>query len=208
MSIEFLLKGVAVGFVMAMPVGPVALTCIRQSLSAGRQAGFVCGLGAATADAIYALLGVCALKVVTRWLVREQLWLNVAGGLMLIYLGARLMRTRETKPQQDTPSTRRALTHYLSTLVLALTNPITLVVFAAVFASFDLVFGADYSAAAMLVLGVLSGSALWWFLLTHMVEWIRPHIHDGLMARINRWCGGALLAAGIFTMTAHTLARL
>jgi len=207
-STELLLKGVAVGFAMAIPVGPVALTCIRQTLSAGRRVGFVCGLGAATADAIYAFLGACALKAVTRWLVREQLWLNIAGGLMLIYLGARMMRRRETRPLAESPSAQHALTHYVSTLVLALTNPLTLLVFTAVFAGFDLALGAEYTASAMLALGVLGGSTLWWLLMTYIAERIRPHIHNGLMSRINRWCGGAVLGAGIFTMTAHMLARL
>ncbi len=206
-SLELLLKGVVLGFVMAIPVGPVALTCLRRSLAAGRRAGLICGLGAATADAFYALLGAYALKAVTRWLVREQSWLDISGGLILVLLGARIMRRRPIGQADSLPGAHGRLTSFLSTFLLAMANPLTFLVYAALFVGFDLVSGADYSAAAALSLGVFGGSTLWWLLLASIAEWLRPHIGGGLMQRINRWCGGALVAAGIFTLTGKMLAR-
>lgn len=91
MSLQLLLKGLTIGFSIAAPVGPIGLLCIRRAVAEGQRAGFICGLGAATADAAYALIGGFAMTALARWLVQEKLWFGLAGGLFLIYLGLRTM---------------------------------------------------------------------------------------------------------------------
>ena len=96
MSLHLLLKGLTIGFSIAAPVGPIGLLCIRRAIADGQRVGFICGLGAATADAGYALIGAFALTALTRWLVQEQAWFGVAGGVFLVYLG---LRTMAVKPR-------------------------------------------------------------------------------------------------------------
>ena len=57
MITQLLLKGLTIGFSIAAPVGPIGLLCIRRAIADGVRAGFICGLGAASADAIYAMYG-------------------------------------------------------------------------------------------------------------------------------------------------------
>ena len=165
LSAHLVLKGLAIGFSIAAPVGPIGLLCIRRAVTEGARAGFVCGLGAATADAAYAFIGGFAMTALARWLVQEQRWFGLAGGLFLIYLG---LRTLGAKPAHaaTAPGGRSALSAYGSTLLLTLANPMTMVSFAAVFAGLGVAGAASYAAGATLVAGVFAGSALWWLLLS------------------------------------------
>lgn len=56
MLLSQLLQGALIGFSIAMPVGPIGLLCIRNSLSWGARYGFTTGMGAAAADTLYGAL--------------------------------------------------------------------------------------------------------------------------------------------------------
>src|SRR5512140_969762 len=94
MHLEFLLKGFAIGFAIAAPVGPIGVLCIRRTLAEGRLVGFLSGLGAATADMSYGAVAAFGLTAVQDGLVRQQFWLHVVGGLFLLYLGMRTFLAR------------------------------------------------------------------------------------------------------------------
>jgi threonine/homoserine/homoserine lactone efflux protein len=197
---SLLLKGMTIGISVAAPVGPIGLLCIRRSMADGARAGFICGLGAASADAIYALGGGFATTAAARWLVQEKPWFGLLGGLFLIYLGLRTITARGGK--QAAASRRGALSAYGSTLLLTLANPMTIMSFAAVFAGLGLADAANYSAAAVLVGGVFAGSALWWLLLSGVADRARRHISAGLMRIINRVCGAIIVAFGCYAIAA------
>jgi threonine/homoserine/homoserine lactone efflux protein len=201
---HLLLKGVTIGLSVAAPVGPIGLLCIRRSMADGARAGFICGLGAASADAAYALIGGFAMTAVARWLVAEKPWFGLFGGLFLIYLGIRTITAGASDPAARRP--RGALAGYSSTLLLTLANPLTIMSFAALFAGLSLADAANYSAAAVLVAGVFAGSALWWLLLSAIVARARRHVSAATMRTINRVCGALIAAFGCYATAAGLLA--
>jgi threonine/homoserine/homoserine lactone efflux protein len=203
-SLNLLLKGLTIGFSIAAPVGPIGLLCIRRAIADGQRAGFICGLGAATADAVYALVGGFAMTALARWLVQQRLWFAVAGGAFLIYLGLRTMAAKTSFAAAVAPG-RGALSAYGSTLLLTLANPMTIMSFAAVFAGLGLAAAASYSAAATLVGGVFAGSALWWLLLSGVAGQARRHISSALMQTINWWCGMVIAAFGCYAIAAAVI---
>lgn len=81
MTSEFLLKGLIIGFSIAAPVGPIGILCIRRTLENGRFVGFMSGLGAATADGLYGLIACLSLTVITNYLINQQLWFQLIGGI-------------------------------------------------------------------------------------------------------------------------------
>src|SRR5207245_5269178 len=87
MLLLFLLKCIVVGIIIAVPVGPVGVLCVRRTIFQGKLAGFVSGLGAATADAIFGFIAAFGLTFVSAWLIGYHQWLRVAGGCYLLYLG-------------------------------------------------------------------------------------------------------------------------
>jgi len=134
-----LARGLVLGFSIAAVVGPIALLSIRRTLSAGFAVGFVSGLGAATADASYAAIAGFGISAVATVLVDQRLWLRLAGGLFLVYLALRTIRAAPPeRAAADSPSGLRLAGAYSSTLVLTVSNPLTILSFAAIFAGLGL----------------------------------------------------------------------
>jgi threonine/homoserine/homoserine lactone efflux protein len=191
------LRGLLIGISIAAPVGPIGVLCIRRTLAEGRLSGFVSGMGAASADAIYGMIAGFGLTFISGFLVAQQRWLSLFGGLFLCYLG---IRTFLAPPAQAAPSakTKGLLRNYLSIFFLTLTNPITILSFAAIFAGLGLAENAgDYVSAGLLVLGVFSGSAFWWLLLSFGVSLFREPVTSHWILWINRFSGGIVFAFGI-----------
>src|SRR5687768_14276108 len=89
MGLEMLLKGMIIGFLIAVPVGPIGVLCIRRTLADGWRVGLATGLGAATADALYGSIAAFGLTALTGALMGGRTWMALAGGLFLVYLGVR-----------------------------------------------------------------------------------------------------------------------
>src|SRR6266516_6335969 len=168
MDLSFFVRGLLIGFSIAATVGTMYVLCIQRTLYKGQICGLVSGLGIATADAVYGSIAASGLTLLTNFLVSQQVWIRLVGGLFLIYLG---FKTVFTKPAVRAAAVKTTANSYFgaytSTFVLTLTNPLTILSFAAVFAGLGLGGGTtDYAGAAWLVLGVFLGSALWWLLLS------------------------------------------
>lgn len=196
---EFFLKGLALGFSIAAPVGPIGLLCIRRSVADGRLAGLCVGLGAATADAVYGCVAAFGLTAISSFLVGQKFWLGIFGGAFLCYLGVRtfLSQPPEKSSQSNASSLAAA---YAATFVLTLMNPMTILSFAAVFAGFGLGATPDYLAAGLLVSGVFLGSAVWWLLLSTGAGTIRAHLTPAWMRGVNRCSGGIIFSFGVVAL--------
>ena len=198
----FILKGILIGFSIAAPVGPIGVLCIRRTLASGRLAGLLSGLGAATADAFYGLLSAGSLTVISGFLIGHQAWLRLVGGVFLGYLGVKTFLTRPAAVLENgsEPKAISRLKDYSSTLLLTLTNPMTILSFAAIFGGLGLGSPSGGSApagfmpAASLVGGVFLGSAAWWTLLSSGLSLLRQKVSGGLLVWVNRISG--LVIAG------------
>jgi len=200
MDITFLLRGLVIGFSIAAPVGPIGVLCIRRTLAEGRVSGLVSGLGAATADAIYGCIAGFGLTFISSFLVSQQLWLRVIGGAFLCYLG---IKTLLAKPaEQATPTKGNGLVGaYASTFFLTLTNPMTIISFAAIFAGLGLASTSrSYGSAGVLVLGVFIGSALWWLILSGGVGIFRDKFNPRGLQWVNRISGAVITGFGLFAL--------
>jgi len=193
-------RGLLIGFSIAAPVGPIGLLCIKRTLSEGRLSGLVSGLGAASADAIYGVVAGFGLTVISSFFVDHQTWFRIIGGIFLCYLG---IRTLISKPSEtEVQSRRKGLAgNYFSIFLLTLTNPMTILSFAAIFAGLGLAQeNSDYRSALLMVSGVFSGSALWWVALSQGVGILRKHINFRWMVWINRVSGTVILYFGILAL--------
>jgi threonine/homoserine/homoserine lactone efflux protein len=193
------LKGLAVGFSIAAPVGPIGLLCIRRTLAGGWTLGFSTGMGAATADMVYGLLAAAGLTAVTEFLVGARQPLQFAGGGALIWLGLTFLRSAAPRVQMGAASTGLAAA-YAITFLLTLANPATILSFAAVMAGLGAM-GAS-AETAVLVAGVFLGSALWWLALSTSVSLVRRRLPDPVLVWINRASGAAIMLCGILALTA------
>ena len=202
MLLAFFLKGIVVGVVIAVPVGPVGVMCVRRTILEGRLAGFVSGLGAATADAVFGVIAGFGLTAISDWLIDYQQWLRVVGGCYLLYIGGSAVAAEPPRELESESDPEGLLRDFFSTFVLAVTNPITVLAFLGIFAAIGL--GgtqATFGHAAILVLGVWIGSFLWWLMLSFGVGYFRHSIEPRHFAWISRGSGAILFLSGAALLT-------
>ncbi|MES9673120.1 LysE family translocator [Bacillus pseudomycoides] len=193
MASEFLLKGLIIGFSIAAPVGPIGILCIRRTLENGKVVGFMSGLGAATADGLYSLIAGLSLTVITNYLINQQLWFQLIGGIFLGYFG---VKTYKSKPSNTLTKSKNEqnIKAYASTFFLTLTNPVTILSFIALFSGVGIANSdIDLRAKLILVLGVFLGSILWWLFLSIVVSLLKKRINAYSLIIINKTSGLILL---------------
>jgi threonine/homoserine/homoserine lactone efflux protein len=197
MDPELLVRGLVLGFTIAAAVGPISLLCIRRTLAEGPVVGLVSGLGVATADGTYGAIAAFGLTAITDVLVAGQRALALVGGVFLLWLAWRTFRSVPTTAAAETNGRRRGLAGaYLSTLGLTLTNPMTILSFAALFVGLGVTAG-DVAGATILTLGVFLGSAAWWVVLTTVVSLLRSRITPTWLRRVNIASGLLIGAFGV-----------
>jgi threonine/homoserine/homoserine lactone efflux protein len=191
-------KGLIVGFCLAAPVGPIAVLCVHRTISHGKLAGFLSGLGAAVADAIYGTLAAFGVTVISAFLMDHRMLFQRTGGAILLVLGIRLFLTRP--PQGENADQETSLFRdFLSTLVLTLTNPMTFIAFVAIFATLGV--GAVHGHSiltAELVVGVLLGSGAWFTFLVALANLFRERFRYQTLVSINRSTGVFVVGVGLF----------
>jgi threonine/homoserine/homoserine lactone efflux protein len=192
---------VAVGLSIAAPVGPIGVLCIRRSLREGAAAGFVTGLGAATADACYGCVAGFGLTAVSGFLAAHRVWIGLGGGMFMVCLGLRIFVSPPAPESQAEARRVGLLTAWASTFLLTLGNPATILSFAAVFAAFGLGTSAGVATGAWLVAGVFAGSAAWWLALSTALGRLRSRMTAPRMRLINRLSGVVLIAFGLYAIT-------
>ena len=207
MDLSFLLRGLVIGFSIAAPVGPIGVLCIRRTLADGRAAGLVSGLGAASADACYGFIAAFGLTFISNFLIDQKLWLQLFGGAFLCYLGIRTFLAQPaTQAQLTSTESRGLLASYSSTLLLTLTNPMTILSFVGIFIALGLASASgNYATAAILVIGVFLGSASWWLLLSGGVSLLRSRIDSRALGWVNRISGVVITAFGVAALASLML---
>lgn len=202
MDASLLLKGLALGFSIAAPVGPIGVLCIRRTLAEGRLIGFVSGLGAAAADTLYGCVAAFGLTAVSGFLVSQKFYLQAVGALFLLYMG---LKTLTAKPSDRTATAEGGSPWkaFLSTFSLTVTNPMTILSFAAVFAGLGLAKAQGTPAdAGWMVGGIFLGSALWWLMLSLGVGAVGRMVDAAMMRRVNVASGAIILGfAGLAIAT-------
>ena len=192
------LKGLVIGFLIAVPVGPVGLLCIQRTLDRGFLVGFISGLGAAVADGIYGAVAVFGVSALSNLLVAHQEALALVGGLMLIFVGLRLLKreAKEVEPSRGA-GVRDRFSAFASSFAITIANPATILAFGAIVAGFGLIKPeADLWQASLMTLGVFLGSTAWWWCLAAGSGLLRHRLTTGVRSWINRVGGIALLVFG------------
>lgn len=182
-SIELFLASLLIGLSIAAPVGPIGLLTIQRSLEHGARAGLATGLGAAAADAVYGAIGAYGVLWLVDALVAARLPLALFGGGFLMWMAWGLLRAPVARQAASTAPARGALQYFAGTFVLTLSNPATILSFIAIFGA--MAGRAAGGSPALMVLGVLLGSALWWLTLSSVVGRLRERFDDRWRRRVN-----------------------
>jgi threonine/homoserine/homoserine lactone efflux protein len=195
-----LARGGAIGFLVAAAIGPIAMLCIRTTLERGRIAGIAAGMGVAVADTIYAAIGAYGISFVGAALTSGESWLKLVGGIVLIAFGIYLARKQPVNVTEEREVPKSIVADFGMTLVLTLTNPMTILSFAGLFAGVSGLRGFPLIEIPALLLGVFVGSAVWWVALAFVIGLIRHKISPTTMLWINRGSAAAIIGFGLYVL--------
>ena len=197
--------GLVIGLLVAAPIGPVNLICIRRTLTYGQLNGFAAGLGAAAGDGIFAIISGFGVTAVFQLIEDMGIFLKLAGALLLMIYGYRafvaaapqvLRHPDENIQRGEVGDLAVAMA---STFALTITNPATLVGFAASFAGLQSIvdFQASWIATLVVVVSVLGGSALWWFVVTEITAIFHRTISPETLRHMNQGSGALIFVTGL-----------
>jgi threonine/homoserine/homoserine lactone efflux protein len=193
-------KGLAFGFILAATVGPMWVLCFRRTVTAGALTGFVSGMGIAVADGLYGAVAAFGLAAVSGFLLEHRFWIGLAGAAFLLFLGIKFLLSKPKPMNEEKPERTGLAAAFLSTLGLTLTNPPTILAFAAIFAGLGLASSADYATAAWIVLGVFIGSAAWWIILALAAGRLRGRLGPRFARAINIVSGVSILGFALWQL--------
>jgi len=194
------IRGLAVGFALAAPVGPVAVLCIRRALARGQFQAFIAGLGAAVADMLFGAVAGLGLTVISSFVMNYQVLIGLFGGLLVLVLGISTYRT-PVIVNEGTMVVKSLRRDFIAAFTMAVTNPATLIAAAGVFAAFGPVdITTEPLTGLWLVLGVFLGSAVWWLILAAIVTTLRGRFLDKGLPWLNRISGSIIAASGVLVL--------
>jgi threonine/homoserine/homoserine lactone efflux protein len=197
-ELDLFLRGVLAGLAIAIPVGPVNVLCISRTIINGRVAGIISGLGAATADTFYGGIAGFSISLVINFLIREKFWIRLVGGALLIAIGlVYWFKKPQSLKEKQEESTHSA---YVTTLLLTLTNPTTVLSFLAVLAALRLGESRPWTLTLFLVLGIFCGSMIWWITLALVSGHFRRRFNDRAIVWMNRIAALAIGGFGLLTI--------
>jgi threonine/homoserine/homoserine lactone efflux protein len=201
MTGELFAKGLAFGFVLAATVGPMWVLCLRRTLARGVLIGFASGMGIAVADGVYGAIAAFGLTAISGFLLAHSFWIGLAGAAFLLYLGAKTLAAKPSEARVEANDQGLAGA-FLSTLGLTLTNPPTILAFAAIFAGLGLASNSSYGSAGFIVLGVFLGSAAWWVILAAGAGRLRERIGPRQLRAVNVVAGLMILGFAAWQIAA------
>jgi threonine/homoserine/homoserine lactone efflux protein len=201
MEMGLFFKGIVVGIIIAMPVGPVGTLCVQRTITEGKINGFLTGLGATTADVIFGFIAAFGLTVVSNFLIDQQEWIRLLGGIIICLIGVKVFFLETQKKITPTKSPNH-FSAFGSAFLIAITNPITIITFVVMFAGLGLVTGSNsqYGSASLTVFGVFVGSGFIWLTLWGMSLVFRERFDFGRMKWVNKIAGIAILIFGVSTL--------
>ena len=193
-------KGIFVGFVIAAPVGPVGIMCIHRTICQGKLAGYVSGLGAALADTFFGAIAAFGFGFIAAPLIDHNNWLRFVGGVVLCLIGLRSLVTRKL-PAPATRDRTNLVGDFVSSFLVTLTNPITVISFAAIYAAMNIPhLGGELRWGMALTVGVFIGAAVWWLLLTVVAGAFHGRVAERGVLWVNRISGAVILGFGVLLL--------
>lgn len=199
-----LLKGIVIGLITGMPLGPIGAICLKTTLAKGAAFGIAAGLGSCAADSIYAGVAALGLTFISRFLARYQHYFRLFGGIVLLIIGLHIILSKQEN-NQEVSKEKSALKSFLSTFFLALANPATVFSFLFVFSSYGSKnIGHGLAARTVLIVGVFLGSLTWWIILILAASIFRSRLNSKAMSLINKFLGSVIVISGLIFIISIT----
>ena len=207
-TIDILLRGVTVGILSSITVGPVAVLCIKRTLNKSRHSGFVSGLGVACADTLMAIIAFFFYAILHSQIEQYKHILSIVGGIFVVIVGVVIYLQKPSKKVNIDGSVQNTpWRDFASMFGFTMANFVTVIPY---ILAFFAMFGvsshqgthdvASLFSSMLIIGGFLGGAVLWWFLLTTLISLFRRSFRPHHMRTINRIAGIIIGLLGVITI--------
>lgn len=202
MAFTLLLKGIMIGLLVSIPLGPIGVICIQRTINKGRLSGFFSGIGAASADTIFAAVAGFSLTFIINFIEEKQRILEVIGGIIIILLGIKTFYTNPVNQlKRHKKKKNKLIEDFISVLLLTITNPFAIFLFVGMFAALGLAYNGENMALSLITIGgVFLGGTLWWFTLSSLVNMFRHKFRLKQLLWINKIAGAIIFILGLLAL--------
>lgn len=202
MWLEVFFRGLLLGIIASVPsVGPVGILSVQRTLSKNQKSGFISGMGAVTADTFYAIVAFFSLSMVISFVEDHIITVQAIGGVCVTIIGLYILfsnpviqirrnRSGKTNPWQD----------FLSVFLITIANPALILYFVALFAAFGLNKEMGQLNGVAILVGVFAGGAVWWIIVTGLVNMLRRRFRPRHLLWVNRIAGSLITVLGLVVL--------
>lgn len=192
---DYLLKGAFIGLAFGLPIGVVGILTIQRTIRQNVLAGLVSGIGASSADVFYAAIGIFGLTFISNFLIRYQMIISIVGGIFIIYLGFHITR-QQALNYQDSENRKNLLSYYISSFLITLTNPVSILSFMVIFSSFGIYGNENVMEKIFLLLGIFVGTGIWWVTISCGSHYLKEKMKDLFFIKLNKYFGLMIIILG------------
>lgn len=191
MILTLLIKGIVIGFLVSIPLGPIGILVIQRTVNKSRLAGLLSGMGAALSDTLYAVIAGFSLTFLIDFIREHEMIFQAFGALVVLALGVHIFFKN---PVTDLRRNKlKGNTHFqdiISSFLVTFSNPLTVFVFLAVFTSSGVAVSMENPYHSFFViLGIFTGAFIWWFSLSGIVSLVKHKINLRILWWINKTAG-------------------
>jgi threonine/homoserine/homoserine lactone efflux protein len=199
---EYIIKGIIIGLLVSVPMGPVGVLCIQRTLNRGKRAGLVSGLGAAAADVIFAIIAGFGLTIIINFIEQKHIYFQIIGGLFVLYIGVRIFNTNPVKQLKLQRLGKSQLSqNFVSVFLLTLSNPMAVFLFLAIMAAIKVTSDQlRFVEISLLTGGIAFGAILWWFVLATIANRFRKRIRLRSIWWLNKITGSVVFLFGLMVL--------
>lgn len=201
--VAVLIKGIIIGWFASLPMGPIGILCVQRTLSGGKMSGFISGMGAAAADAMFALIAGYGVGYIIQMIENQELLFKLLGSIIIALIGLKIYFTNTVKQFRVSRAGGGggSVKHFFSVFFLTLTNPGMILLFIWFFATLNVVLkSSGYVSSSLTVIGVFIGGSLWWLTLSTLVNRLRNKLRIRSFYWFNKISGGIIVFFGMLSI--------
>lgn len=191
MDFNIILQGIIVGIAVSAPLGPIGVLCIQRTLNKGYASGVVSGIGASTADIIYAIIAGFSITFISDFLIEQQNIIRIIGGIFLTFIGIKIYFSNPIKQiRAQRTQGNKFFSDFITSFLITISNPITILAFGLIFSSFNMIESNENSTnISILIASVFAGALIWWLLLITIISLFKSKIRLRNLFWINKVTG-------------------
>lgn len=188
------LKSIAVGFVMCIPIGPVSIIIMRKTVGSGPRAALPAALGSITADMVYSAIAGFGIATIAQFFTLYQKYLQLLGIVILLFLAFKILRTKPNKLMKPVLTTTDVIADYTLGFFVVLFNPVVLFIMTNLLTTFHVQATVHTLEFGFLVTsGIAIGESIWWTAFISATHAATKRIGTQAPITINTFAGLLLL---------------